>query len=437
MMDAVLDAGQRPRLGRVRRYVEILRSPHVGALVASLAALAPADRHQRAGDRALPARADRLVRGRGRRVGDAGGRLGRSARRAGPARGPARRAPGAVARSRSSTPSRSARSSASPSSARRPSSCWCAASSPASRSRRPRPCCARMWTDLLEPRLHQAAYALDSTMIELIFISGPLLTAVIAARHLARGRADRLRRRGDRPARRSSPRSRRRAHVEPEHAREPQRAARRADVARRAHARPRLVPDRRSASACSRSASPRSAAPRAPPRRAGVLLAIVVVRQRASAACSTARSRAARGAAPHAPARRRAAAADAAPARARARRCAVMALLVIPAGCCIAPLLATRNELVGGVAPPGMRTEAYTWPITAFVGGIAAGAALARRARRGPGLADGVPGRRRLRRGRRAARVARHGRRPCGANVPRCTRSGAHDLTAIRPYSYV
>ncbi|MET0730953.1 MAG: MFS transporter [Solirubrobacterales bacterium] len=38
-----------------------------------------------------------------------------------------------------------------------------------------------MWTDLLEPRLHQAAYALDSTMIELIFISGPLLTALIAA----------------------------------------------------------------------------------------------------------------------------------------------------------------------------------------------------------------------------------------------------------------
>ena len=38
-----------------------------------------------------------------------------------------------------------------------------------------------LWTDLLEPRLHQAAYALDSTMIEVIFISGPLLTAVIAA----------------------------------------------------------------------------------------------------------------------------------------------------------------------------------------------------------------------------------------------------------------
>jgi MFS family permease len=63
----------------------------------------------------------------------------------------------------------------------------------------------------------------------------------------------------------------------------------------------------------------------------------------------------------------------------------VMALLVIPAGCCIAPLLATRNELVGGVAPSGMRIEAYTWPITAFVGGIAAGAALAGALVEGPG----------------------------------------------------
>ena len=63
----------------------------------------------------------------------------------------------------------------------------------------------------------------------------------------------------------------------------------------------------------------------------------------------------------------------------------VMALLVLPAGCCIAPLLATRNELVGGVAPPGMRTEAYTWPITAFVGGIAVGAALAGALVEGPG----------------------------------------------------
>ena len=55
---------------------------------------------------------------------------------------------------------------------------------------------------------------------------------------------------------------------------------------------------------------------------------------------------------------------------------AVMGLLVIPAGMFIAPLLATRNELIGWVAPPGARTEAYTWPVTAFVGGIAIGSGL-------------------------------------------------------------
>jgi MFS family permease len=55
----------------------------------------------------------------------------------------------------------------------------------------------------------------------------------------------------------------------------------------------------------------------------------------------------------------------------------VMALLVVPAGIFIAPLLATRNELIGWVAPAGARTEAYTWPVTAFVGGIAIGSALA------------------------------------------------------------
>jgi len=55
----------------------------------------------------------------------------------------------------------------------------------------------------------------------------------------------------------------------------------------------------------------------------------------------------------------------------------VMALLVIPAGMFIAPLLATRNELIGWVAPEGSKTEAYTWPVTAFVGGIAIGSALA------------------------------------------------------------
>jgi MFS family permease len=55
----------------------------------------------------------------------------------------------------------------------------------------------------------------------------------------------------------------------------------------------------------------------------------------------------------------------------------VMALLVIPCGMFVAPLLATRNELIGWVAPAGARTEAYTWPVTAFVGGIAIGSAVA------------------------------------------------------------
>jgi MFS family permease len=64
---------------------------------------------------------------------------------------------------------------------------------------------------------------------------------------------------------------------------------------------------------------------------------------------------------------------------------AVMAPLVLVAGCCVAPLVATRNELVGGVAPPDALTEAYTWPVTAFVGGIAIGQALAGSLAEGPG----------------------------------------------------
>ena len=69
----------------------------------------------------------------------------------------------------------------------------------------------------------------------------------------------------------------------------------------------------------------------------------------------------------------------------------------------IAPLLATRNELIGRVAPPGARTEAYTWPVTAFVGGISIGSARRGPARRGAGLARRVRGRR----GRACARVRR------------------------------
>ena len=237
-------------------------------------------------------------------------------------------------------------------------------------------------------------------MIELIFISGPLLTAAIAAVTSPAGAlivsavaVDRRHRDLHRAAADAPRRARARSGTE--------RPARRARLARRAHAGARSRCRRASGSACSRSASRPSAAPRAPrPRRAccwrsGRSAA-------ASAACSTARSRAARACY-----RTHLLVAALLPLTllplAAAPSVWVMALLVIPAGCCIAPLLATRNELVGGVAPPGMRTEAYTWPITSFVGGIAIGAALCGRARRGPGLADGVRRRRRLRRRRRAA----------------------------------
>jgi MFS family permease len=64
---------------------------------------------------------------------------------------------------------------------------------------------------------------------------------------------------------------------------------------------------------------------------------------------------------------------------------AAMAVLVLLPGCCVAPLVATRNELVGGVAPPDARIEAYSWPITAFVGGIAVGQAAAGSLAEGPG----------------------------------------------------
>jgi MFS family permease len=64
---------------------------------------------------------------------------------------------------------------------------------------------------------------------------------------------------------------------------------------------------------------------------------------------------------------------------------AVMALLVIPAGACIAPLITAANQLVGDVAPPGTATEAYTWPITALLAGIAAGNAGAGALVEGPG----------------------------------------------------
>jgi hypothetical protein len=62
-----------------------------------------------------------------------------------------------------------------------------------------------------------------------------------------------------------------------------------------------------------------------------------------------------------------------------------MAVLVIPAGIPIAPLIATRNELAGVVALPGSETETYTWPLTALVSGVSVGAAVAGALADGPG----------------------------------------------------
>jgi MFS family permease len=56
---------------------------------------------------------------------------------------------------------------------------------------------------------------------------------------------------------------------------------------------------------------------------------------------------------------------------------AVMALLLLPAGVLIAPIIATRNELASAAAPRGTETEALTWPLTALLSGLSLGAAVA------------------------------------------------------------
>jgi predicted MFS family arabinose efflux permease len=55
---------------------------------------------------------------------------------------------------------------------------------------------------------------------------------------------------------------------------------------------------------------------------------------------------------------------------------ALMGLLLVPAGVLIAPIIATRNELASAAAPPGTKTEALTWPLTALVAGLSSGTAL-------------------------------------------------------------
>ena len=237
-----------------------------------------------------------------------------------------------------------------------------------------------MWTDLLEPRLHQAAYALDSTMIEVIFISGPLLTAAIAALTSPAGAmiVSAVAVVTGTTIFTALPPTR---HVEPEE--------HHAGGVLGALASPGV----RTLVAISLPTGvgigmlevgiPAFSRAEGAAAVAGVLLALwsfgsliggllygTLPRRR-----GLLRTHLLVGALlpltllP----------------LAFAPSVWVMALLVIPAGCCIAPLLATRNELVGGVAPPGMRTEAYTWPITSFVGGIAIGAALCGVLVEGPG----------------------------------------------------
>jgi MFS family permease len=52
-----------------------------------------------------------------------------------------------------------------------------------------------------------------------------------------------------------------------------------------------------------------------------------------------------------------------------------MGILVVLMGLPMAPLIASRNQLVERVAPRGSTTEAFTWPLTALVTGVSLGAA--------------------------------------------------------------
>lgn len=232
-----------------------------------------------------------------------------------------------------------------------------------------------MWPQLLreQPQLLQAAYALDSVLIELIFVLGPLLTAVVATALAP-------------PAALAVSAASVVAGTVAFTAQPPSRAV-------------RPQPDRPRAGALGALGSPgvRTLVLTSLPAGIGIGICEVTLPafSDASGAAATAGVLLAiwslgsaagglvYGAIPNRPPLNRVHLVVAAllplgllP-MAAAPSVAVMALLVIPAGMFVAPLLATRNELVGWVAPEGARTEAYTWPVTAFVGGIAIGSAAA------------------------------------------------------------
>ena len=237
-----------------------------------------------------------------------------------------------------------------------------------------------MWTDLLEPRLHQAAYALDSTLIEVVFISGPLLTAAIAAIFSPAGAliVSAIAVVVGNTVFTALPPTK---HVEPEEEHERHFLGALASPGVRTLVLISLPTG--VALGILEVGIPAFSRAEGAAAAAGVLLAIWSFGSGVGGLLYGTLPR------PAGLYRTHLLVAWLLPLTliplAAAPSVWVMALLVLPAGCCIAPLLATRNELVGGVAPPGMRTEAYTWPITAFVGGIAIGAALAGVLVEGPG----------------------------------------------------
>ena len=165
----------------MRRTREVLREPHVAALIAStLLARFPIGINALAIVLYL-----RASTGSFAIAGAVAGSLaaGSGDRRAGA--GPARRLASASAACssarRSCTPPRSARSCSPGSRARRPRR-WSRCGLLAGFAIPPTSSVLRsMWPHLLrdEPQLLQPAYALDSVLIELIFILGPLLTGLL------------------------------------------------------------------------------------------------------------------------------------------------------------------------------------------------------------------------------------------------------------------
>ena len=178
MMDAVFTRARELAWGGepVRRDPARAVGGRAGRLGAAGAA---ADRHQRARDRPVPARADGVVRDRRRGVGVARRRVRDRRPRGRPARRPRGRAPGAAAAGALHAVALGAIVGLTELDA--PVAVLLVCGFAAGFAVPPTSSVLRsQWTNLLEPRLHQAAYALDSTMIEVIFISGPLLTAAIA-----------------------------------------------------------------------------------------------------------------------------------------------------------------------------------------------------------------------------------------------------------------